>query len=86
MSENSVRFLLRCLRVYNANHPQDKTKRTDFLRKCAWELIKPQVEVRSGTMQLPRGMRQRAKALLGISDIPAPLLQRPLNYVRRCQF
>nr|CAI5867610.1 unnamed protein product [Callosobruchus analis] len=77
---------INALCVYKANHPQAKIKRSDFLEKCAWELIKPQIEVRSGLKQLPRAIRQRAKALLGILDIPAPLPQRPLNYVGRCQF
>lgn len=75
---------INALCVHKANHPQEKIKRNHFLEKCAWELIRPQLEVRSTIPQLPREMRRRAQFLLGIVNIPPPPPQQPLNYVGRC--
>lgn len=78
---------INALCVHKANHPEEKLKRSDFLETCAWELIRPQIEVRSKIVRLPKEITRRAHSLLGIAN-SAPLPpqpQRPLNYVRRCQ-
>ncbi|XP_044766245.1 piggyBac transposable element-derived protein 4-like [Coccinella septempunctata] len=75
---------INALCVFKANHPRQTVSRSEFLEKCAWELIKPQIEVRSTILQLPVEIRRRARHLLGVSEVlPAPP-NRPQNYVGRC--
>ncbi|XP_072383022.1 uncharacterized protein [Diabrotica undecimpunctata] len=64
---------INALCVYMANHPKQKIKRSDFLEKCAWKLIRPQIKVRSTIPRLPREMRKRAQSLVGIeNNLPQP--------------
>ncbi|KAK9702595.1 hypothetical protein QE152_g29834 [Popillia japonica] len=82
--------------IYKSNYPQHKVARSDFLEKCAFDLIRPQIEYRATLQQqieyratlqqLPAEIRRRSRALLGISEeapVPPPL-GRQQNYVGRC--
>ncbi|KAK9674905.1 hypothetical protein QE152_g40774 [Popillia japonica] len=61
--------------IYKSNHPQHKVVRSDFLEKCAFDLIRPQIEYRATLQQLSAEIRRRSRALLGISEeapVPPP--------------
>lgn len=75
---------INALCVYRAEHPVGNISRNDFIIKFAWELIKPQIEYRSTIAALPVELKRRARSLLDIVEIPPPPLNRPGNYVGRC--
>lgn len=75
---------INALCIYKAHETTDRPiRRSAFLQDVAWELIKPQIEVRSTIPQLPVEIRRRAKILLGVST-PAPQFERPLGNRGRC--
>lgn len=70
--------------VHKANNPTETVDRSSFIEKCAWELIRPQIEFRATLWQLPREIRRRATTLLGIVSVPQPRPQSSGRHVRRC--
>lgn len=71
--------------IYKANQvdARNKLKRTDFLKNIAWEMVKPQIQQRSRTPQLPRELSRRALLLLG--ETPPVLEQEDRHSARgRC--
>lgn len=62
---------INALCIYKTNHLKNiKIKRIDFLQNLSWELIKPQIQLRSIIETLPSELRRRAKLLLEEKDTP----------------
>jgi len=57
---------INALCVYKSNNMENiKIKRIDFLQNLSWELIKPQIKLRSTIETLPIELRRRSKPFLG---------------------
>lgn len=54
-----------CIFKYNL---KKKVSRDSYLQGLAWEMIKPQIQIRSGVLQLPIELRRRACVLLGVDE------------------
>lgn len=71
--------------IYNANNLNSKMTRRQFIENIAWELLKPQIEFRLTITKLPRELRRRARALLGIEEPSISIIPENIpNYVGRC--
>ncbi|XP_055839580.1 piggyBac transposable element-derived protein 4-like [Episyrphus balteatus] len=76
---------INALCIYKSNNPEKVIKRSNFIEQFAWELIRPQIQVRSTVLQLPRVTRQRALTLLGIDAVIQPSIPATTAcYVGRC--
>lgn len=54
--------------IFSANHGFKKIKRDDFIESFCWELLKPQIERRTQTPQVPVEIRKKGAMLLRIEE------------------
>lgn len=65
------------------NMPNEGPKRRLFLENLAWELLQPQIKRRLEYPTLPVELKQRARRILGIEELPRQPLPQD-NKVGRC--
>ncbi|XP_050063261.1 piggyBac transposable element-derived protein 4-like [Aphis gossypii] len=76
---------INALCIYKSNNMGNiKIKRIDFLQNLSWELIKPQIKLRSTIETLPIELRRRAKLLLGEKETTVTETEKPDGSRGRC--
>lgn len=64
---------MNALCIHRANSKECKSlRRTEFLQRLSWEMIKPQIQYRSALPQVPIELRRRACVLLGVTSTRKP--------------